>query len=207
MWYDKFANFYDLCLDRTYADHREQAADALDLRPGLTVVDVGCGTGASFPSLLAGIGEGGRVIGADASPGMLRKAAARSRRMGWNNVELLEVEVGNAEKRRVMRQEIGRIDRVLCFLSLSVIEAYEEVLDEWFNALAPGGRLVIADVHNPSPGFYARFVELISRGTLDRQAWLPLEDKSDEFRFEWQPSSWVLGGQFFVASGTKSTLE
>lgn len=29
MWYDKFANFYDLCLDKTYAEHREQAADAL----------------------------------------------------------------------------------------------------------------------------------------------------------------------------------
>lgn len=203
MWYDKFANFYDLCLDKTYAEHREQAADALDLREGLTVVDVGCGTGASFPSIMARIGGSGRLIGADASPGMLKKAAGRSRRMNWDNVELLKVEVGDVEKRRVMREEIGRIDRVLCFLSLSVIDAYEEVLDEWFNALAPGGRLVIADVHNPKPGLYARLVEMISRGTLARQSWVPLEAGSEEFRLDWQKSSWVLGGEFFVASGVR----
>ena len=203
MWYDKFANFYDLCLDKTYAEHREQAADALDLREGLTVVDVGCGTGASFPSIMSRIGESGRLIGADASPGMLKKAAGRSRRMGWENVELLEVEVGDVDKRRIMREEIGPIDRVLCFLSLSVIDAYEEVLDEWFNALAPGGRLVIADVHNPSPGVYARLVEMISRATLPRQSWLSLEAKSEEFNLAWQKSSWVLGGEFFVASGAR----
>lgn len=123
--------------------------------------------------------------------------------MDWDNVELLKVEVGDVEKRRAMREEIGRIDRVLCFLSLSVIDAYEEVLDEWFNALAPGGRLVIADVHNPNPGMYARLVEVISRGTLSRQSWLPLEAKSEEFRLEWQKSSWVLGGEFFLASGAR----
>lgn len=210
MWYDQFANFYDVSLDKTYAEHRQQAADALQLRKGLTVVDVGCGTGASFPSLMAGIGESGRLIGADASSGMLQKAKARSRRMGWKNVELLQVEVdddANAnsafEERRRMREEIGTLDRVLCFLSLSVIDAYEEVLNEWFSALAPGGRLVIADVHNPNPGVYARGVELISRGTLNRQAWPFLETMSDNFKLEWQESSWVLGGQFFVASGTK----
>ncbi|MCP4503736.1 MAG: hypothetical protein GY822_27735 [Deltaproteobacteria bacterium] len=77
------------------------------------------------------------------------------------------------------------------------------MLDEWFSALAPGGRLVIADVHNPSPGFYARGVEFISRGTLSRQAWPSLEAMSDDFKLEWQESSCVLGGQFFVASGAK----
>ena len=207
MWYDKFANFYDLCLDKTYVEHRHQAADALQLREGMSVVDVGCGTGASFPSLMAGIGEHGRLIGVDASPGMLKKAKARSRRMGWDNVELLEVELGDVEKRRTMREEIGSIDRVLCFLSLSVIDAYEEVLDEWFNALAPGGRLVIADVHNSSPGIYARLVEFISRATLNRQVWLPLARESDEFKLEWQQSSWVLGGEFFLASGAMTADE
>ena len=203
MWYDKFANFYDLSLDKTYAKHRIQAADALDLQEGMTVVDVGCGTGASFPSLMAGIGESGRLIGADASAGMLKKAKARSRRMGWENVELLKVDVGDVEKRRAMREGLGSIDRVLCFLSLSVIDAYEDVLTEWFEALAPGGRLVIADVHNPNPGLYARLVEFISRGTLARESWTSLERESEDFSLAWQPSSWVLGGEFFVASGAR----
>jgi ubiquinone/menaquinone biosynthesis C-methylase UbiE len=98
---------------------------------------VGCGTGESFPSLIAGTGEGGRLIGADASAEMLKKAQARSRIMGWENAKRLEVEVGDVGRRRVTREELGPIDRVLCFLSLSVIDAYEEVLDECFNALAP----------------------------------------------------------------------
>ena len=63
---------------------------------------------------------------------------------------------------------------------------------------------MIADVHNPKPNAHARLVELISRATLTRRSWEPLASRCSDFALEWQPSSWTLGGKFFVASGTKT---
>ena len=196
-WYDAFANFYDASLDSTYREHRKQALAALAPEPGMTIVDVGCGTGASLPVLVEAVGPTGRVVGVDASAGMLRKAEARVRRNGWQNVQLREVGSEHAPA------ALGRIDRVHCFLSLSVIDTWREVLAGWWQALAPGGRFVIADVHNPAPGPYAKLVEVIASASLPRKSWEPLAERCQDFNLAWQPSSWSLGGKFFVASGTK----
>ncbi len=197
-WYDWFANGYDAALDRTYREHRQQARAALQLEPGMTVVDVGCGTGASFDVLVPGVGETGHVVGIDASAGMLRRAARRVRRHGWKQVELLSAEA--AAGFDAVRQPI---DRVLCFLSLSVIDDWQDPFQHWFEALAPGGRFVVADVHNPRPNLHGRLVEVIAQASLSREVWKPLEEQSRAFRLEWQPSSWTLGGRFFVAVGEK----
>lgn len=202
-WYDVFANFYDSSLDGVYREHRNQALRALAPEPGMTVVDVGCGTGASFPSLVNAVGARGRVIGVDASRGMLDKARARVRRNSWQNVPLREVDTAPDNGASAIANELGPIHRVQFFLSLSVIDDWQALLDAWWQALEPQGRLVIADVHNPSPGPYARFVEVISRGTLTRKSWEPLSTHGEHFELQWQPSSWVLGGRFFVASGHK----
>ena len=90
---------------------------------------------------------------------------------------------------------------MVCFLSLSVIDTWSDVLQLWFKTLKPGGMLAIADVHNPKPGLHARLVELISRGTLSRKSWEPLEAQASSFTLAWQVSSWTLGGQFFIATG------
>lgn len=200
-WYDVFANFYDASLDATYREHRQQALRALALQPGMTVVDVGCGTGASLPVLVPAVGPSGRVVGVDASPGMLQKAQARIRRNGWENVEVRQV--GSDHTPEAIARELGEIQRVHCFLSLSVIDAWREVLDGWWHALAPGGRFVIADVHNPEPGVYAKLVEVIASASLPRKSWEPLAERCTGFALDWQESSWSLGGKFFVASGSK----
>lgn len=61
----------------------------LALPPGATVVDVGCGTGLNFASTLAAIGPAGRIIGIDASSGMLAAALRRVQVAGWDNVTLV----------------------------------------------------------------------------------------------------------------------
>lgn len=57
---------------------RERAIAALQLRPGDTVVDAGCGTGWCLPRLATAVGPRGRVIGFDPSPEMLAHAALRA---------------------------------------------------------------------------------------------------------------------------------
>lgn len=69
---------------------RERTIDLLDLQPGQTVLDVGCGTGLSLARLRERVGEAGRVHGFDQSPDMLGQARERVAAAGWQNVQLYE---------------------------------------------------------------------------------------------------------------------
>jgi demethylmenaquinone methyltransferase/2-methoxy-6-polyprenyl-1,4-benzoquinol methylase len=88
---DFTANLYYLLGVREY-HYRKLAVDALKLRPGDTVVEIGCGTGLNFPLLRAAVGETGRIVGVDLTPEMLAQARARAAEEGWRNVELVEAD-------------------------------------------------------------------------------------------------------------------
>lgn len=57
---------------------RERAVEALELRPGETVFDIACGTGAAFPLLAQAVGARGRMLGVEQSPHMATQALARA---------------------------------------------------------------------------------------------------------------------------------
>jgi SAM-dependent methyltransferase len=68
---------------------RRAIVEALPLRAGDTVLDVGCGTGLCFDMLVDKVGPEGRVLGVDASPDMAAVARERVAREGWDNVDVL----------------------------------------------------------------------------------------------------------------------
>lgn len=70
---------------------RRQAIERLGLKPGQTVLDVGCGTGLSLPGLCQAVGSQGRVIGVEQCPEMLAHAHARMAEtsLGAGAVELV----------------------------------------------------------------------------------------------------------------------
>lgn len=86
----------DICtgaawLDRPDRDEREQperVLDALALAPGMTVADVGAGTGYFTVRLARRVGPTGRVYATEISPEMLRLAGARVSREALSNVQL-----------------------------------------------------------------------------------------------------------------------
>jgi len=111
-----------------------------DLRPGETVVDVGCGAG--FDSLIAArqVGPGGRVTGVDMTPAMLEKARAGARAGGVTNAEFRE---GLAEALPV---EDGSADVVISNGVINLCPDKMVVLQEINRVLKPGGRLQVGDI-------------------------------------------------------------
>jgi len=86
--YTEEAARYD---DRTdkFTVFRRRLVDALDVRSGDVVVDVGCGTGLCMPLLQERIGAEGAIIAVDESVAMLKVARARAERFGWSNVTFI----------------------------------------------------------------------------------------------------------------------
>ncbi len=82
--YTSFAPAYDaLSGERpVYRAGRVAGIGALRLRPGALVLDIGCGTGLSFPLIREAVGPAGRIVGVDANASMLAQARAKVGAMG-----------------------------------------------------------------------------------------------------------------------------
>jgi ubiquinone/menaquinone biosynthesis C-methylase UbiE len=143
--YDRMARWYRLAEISILLPHRlrKKAVQRLDLEPGETVVEIGCGTGRNLPLLCDAVGDDGQVVGVDASSGMLARAQQSVTRHRRQNVRLLHQD---AAKLNLPDQ----IDAALFSLSYSVLPDRETVLQKAWEALRPAGRLVIMDAGLPA---------------------------------------------------------
>jgi demethylmenaquinone methyltransferase/2-methoxy-6-polyprenyl-1,4-benzoquinol methylase len=73
-----------------FQPYRRAVVEALPLRPGQVVLDVGCGTGLCCGLLRDKVGPGGTVIGIEESPEMAAVAREHIAREGWRNVEVVQ---------------------------------------------------------------------------------------------------------------------
>ena len=108
--------------------------DRLNLAPGMTVLEPGCGTGRLTVHVLDRVRPGGRIIANDISPRMI--AAARRRRLGRG----MRWHVGPAEAVRVRDESV---DRVVCFQSFPHFDDKLAALRLFRRALKPDGLLAI----------------------------------------------------------------
>lgn len=137
-FYDRLAARYDLLATApVIRGWREMAAESLDLDPGDTVVEMGCGTGANLPYLRERVGSEGRVVGIDLTSGMLAQARRRVEREGWTNVDLVR---GDAT-----RPPVEGVDAVLGSFVVGLLDDPGWAVDHWLDHLNPGGRVAILE--------------------------------------------------------------
>lgn len=140
-FYRQHALEYDASAARTMA-LRRRTVGCLALQPGDTVLDVGCGTGLSFPLLLEEIGAAGTVMGVEASPDMLALARARVAAAGWDNVILIRAAMETATLPR-------EATAVLLNYTHDVTRS-PAALAAIFRQCADGARVAAAGVRHPS---------------------------------------------------------
>jgi SAM-dependent methyltransferase len=122
----------------------------LNLKSGMTVLDVGCGPGRLTIPIAEKVGPNGEVTALDIQPGMLDKAREKARKAGLDNIRFLEAGAGSG------KLEKDRYDRAVLVTVLGEIPDREAALKEIFSALKSGGLLavteIIADPHFQSRG-------------------------------------------------------
>ncbi|MEM6929992.1 MAG: class I SAM-dependent methyltransferase [Myxococcota bacterium] len=198
MDYDLFSVFYDPALERLYAPFREQAAEMLGIGPSHLVLDVPCGTGQSLTPLARPLGPEGRYVGVDRSRGMLKRARRRS---GAESARWIE---GDARTVSLDQLADRPFDRIHVFLGASVFADPEATLAHLWSLLAPGGRLLLVDVHAERLTLQGRLVQWMAGADLSRRPEIGLASLAKTVRREVLSTSWVHGGTLYALSADRS---
>ena len=134
--YGRWARVYDLVATAPGVQSwRRRAAETLDLLPGDTVIEMGCGTGANFPFLRNRVGANGRVVGVDLVPAMLDRARHRIARKGWENVHVAR---GDATQ-----PPVATADAVLSTFLVGMLDDPGAAVRTWCDLLTADGRLTL----------------------------------------------------------------
>ena len=175
---------------RTMTAKLAAEADRLALRPGLSLLEVGCGTGKTTAWLAEQVAPG-RVTGVDFAPEMVARARSKGIDAEFACLDVCSDPLG-----------VGRYDVVLCFHSFPHFRDQPAAVKNLANALAPGGRLVVMHLAGSEKinGFHAgldgpvrgdllpageQWPPLLAEAGLERVA---LTDREDLFFLEARPA-------------------
>jgi ubiquinone/menaquinone biosynthesis C-methylase UbiE len=132
---------------------RGMQADLLVLRaglkPGMRVLDAGCGLGrVTVPAAIA-VGDEGEVIAMDIQPAMLDAARKRAKTAGLNNIRFMLTPIGEDNL------PVNRFDRAFLVTVLGEIPDRLKAINEIAGSLKPGGILSITEII-PDPHFQSK---------------------------------------------------
>jgi ubiquinone/menaquinone biosynthesis C-methylase UbiE len=134
---------------------RRTVMQALAVRTGERIVDVGSGPGLMAVELADAVGERGKVCGVDNSENMITLSSARGANRPW-----LEFRMADATALPYPDQSF---DAAVCVQVLEFVKDVGAALSELCRVLRPGGRAVIVDTDWDSIVWHASDAGLMNR--------------------------------------------
>ncbi|MEA3232082.1 MAG: class I SAM-dependent methyltransferase [Thermodesulfobacteriota bacterium] len=109
------------------------------VKPGMRVMDVGCGAGFAVLGMAKLVGETGKVIAVDVQPEMLAKVEKRKQKAGFQN--RIETHLSRADALQVS----GPFDFVNAFYMAHEVPDTDHFLREIYECLGPDGAFLIVE--------------------------------------------------------------
>ncbi len=133
--YSEFAPLYDKIFGKIFYSRLERVIEELDIPPGAEVLEVGAGTGTSFPAYPSHC----EVTGIDLAPDMLARAQRKIRDNGWTHLKVLEMNALDLEF------PDDTFDYVMAFHVVTVVPDPVRMIAEAQRVCKPGGNIVIVN--------------------------------------------------------------
>ncbi|ENH97342.1 ubiquinone/menaquinone biosynthesis methyltransferase [Gracilibacillus halophilus YIM-C55.5] len=127
---------------------RKDVMKQMNVKEGNQALDVCCGTGDWSFSLAKKVGHKGKVIGLDFSENMLAVAKDRNETYDENQLEFIH---GNAME---LPFPDHQFDFVTIGFGLRNVPDYQQVLQEMYRVVKPGGKVVCLETSQPTIPIY-----------------------------------------------------
>jgi precorrin-6B methylase 2 len=172
--------------EREREEATSKMVEALELKPGMVVADIGAGSGVITLMLARKVAPDGRVIALDVQQEMLDLLEARLDREQVTNVELL---LGTEKSPRLMEASLD--------LALLVDVYHEfaypyEMMQGIARAMKPGGKVVFVEFRLEDPTVPIKLVHKMSVAQVRKEIGLP------EFRLKWTKTHDMLPWQHII---------
>ena len=131
--------------ERESEEHPDEALDALHLKPGMVVADVGAGTGFMSLRMARRVGPRGKVYAEDIQPEMLRRLRRNADKARFTNIEAV---LGTETDPKL---PAGQIDLILMADVYHELSQPQKMLRRMREALKPDGRLVLLEYRKEDP--------------------------------------------------------
>lgn len=133
--YSDFAPLYDKVFGKIFYSRLECVIEGLHIPPGAKVLEVGAGTGTSFPAYP----QHCEVTGIDLAPDMLARARQKIQQNGWTHLKVMEMNALNLEF------EENTFDYVMAFHVVTVVPDPIRMIAEAKRVCKTGGKIVIVN--------------------------------------------------------------
>lgn len=135
--YNAAAESFDAGSNAFWSRHGRTTVERLNLASGASVLDAGCGTGASALPAAERVGPRGTVVAVDLAQNMLEQGRNRAAQLGLHNVDF----------RRGDMTDLGfpdmHFDAVVCVFAVFFVPDMERQVAELWRMVRPGGQLAI----------------------------------------------------------------
>ncbi len=205
--YRRTRHVYDLSR-KYFLFGRDRLIRKLDLQPGETLCEVGCGTARNLVQIARRY-PGARLCGFDASSEMLETAAKNLSRAGLDGIPLTQAYAEDFEPSADLPHGFGVIDHFVFSFCLTMIPDWRAALDRAWRLLPEGGSLSMVDFADLSAwpafarrGFFAFLAAFHVTPSADIHNWAHhLPEGSADIR-----QVKILGGYTILTHVTKKHL-